>query len=95
MELVEIDIASLGFEQANYDAEIDVLYLHAGNPQRGEGEETPEGHVLRYAPGTTQVAGLTLVGVGETLERDGRVSITVPRTIKTTAEELGPALAAS
>jgi hypothetical protein len=21
-------------------------------PQEGEGEETPEGHVIRYAPGT-------------------------------------------
>jgi hypothetical protein len=95
LELVEIHIGSLRFDRANYDAENDVLYLHAGDPQCGEGEETPEGHVLRYTRGATRVAGLTLVGVRETLERDGSLSITVPRTIETTAEELGPALAAT
>ncbi len=57
--------------------------------QPGEGEETPEGHVLRYAPGTSQVIGLTVMGARETLER---LSITVPETIETTAEGLEPAL---
>lgn len=32
-----------------------VLYLRIGEPQRGEGEETPEGHVVRYAPGTNRI----------------------------------------
>jgi Protein of unknown function (DUF2283) len=57
---------------ANYDAENDVLYLHIGEPQGGEGEETPEGHVLRYAPGTNRVVGLTVMGPGRILSRDGR-----------------------
>jgi uncharacterized protein YuzE len=93
MERVNITIGPLTFDQANYDAENDVLYLHVGDPQTAEGEETPEGHVVRYAPGTRQVVGLTVLGARQTLERDGRLSITVPETIETTAEELAPALA--
>ena len=89
MERVNITIGTLTFDRANYDAENDVLYLHLGEPQPGEGEETPEGHVLRYEPGTSQVIGLTVVGARETLERDGRLSITVPETIETTAEDSG------
>ena len=30
-----------------------MLYLHVGEPQAGESEETPEGHVVRYAPEPT------------------------------------------
>jgi uncharacterized protein YuzE len=93
MERVNISIGPLRFDRANYDAENDVLYLHVGEPRAGEGEETPEGHVLRYAPGTTTVIGLTVIGARRTLERDGRLSITVPETIETTAEDLAPALA--
>lgn len=95
MERVNIAIGPLTFDRASYDAVNDVLYLHSGDPQPGEGEETPEGHVLRYAPGTSRVVGLTVVGARETLERHGRLSITVPETIETTAEELAPALAAA
>ena len=95
MERVNIKIGPLTFDWANYDAENDVLYLHVGDPQTAEGEEAPEGHVLCYAPGTSQVVGLTVVGARETLERDGRLSITVPETIETTAEDLAPALAAA
>lgn len=81
MERVNIKMGPLTFDRAAYDAESDVLYLHLGDPQRGDGEETHEGHVLGYAPGTSQVVGLTLVGARRSLERDGRLSITVPETI--------------
>lgn len=37
-----------------------MLYLHVGEPRPGEGEETPEGHVIRYVPGTSRIAGLTI-----------------------------------
>ena len=43
MERVNITIGPLTFDHADYDAEGDVLYLHVGEPQEGEGEETPEG----------------------------------------------------
>lgn len=49
MRQIDIKIGPLAFDHADYDAEADVLYLHRGEPQAAEGEETPEGHVIRYA----------------------------------------------
>lgn len=95
MELVNIKIGPLSFDHADYDAASDVLYLHIGEPQPAEGEETPEGHVLRYAPGTSRVVGLTVLGARGTLERDGRLVVTVPEMVETTADDLAPALAAA
>jgi uncharacterized protein YuzE len=94
MERVDIAIGPLSFDHADYDAENDVLYLHVGEPQAGEGEETPEGHILRYAPDTNQVVGLTVLGAQRVLQRSGRLAITVQETIEKTAEDLAPALAA-
>jgi uncharacterized protein YuzE len=94
MERVNITIGPLSFDHADYDADNDVLYLHVGEPQAGEGDETPEGHVVRYAPGTSRVIGLTVLGARRILDRDGQVAITVPETIETTAEHLASALAA-
>jgi len=93
MERVNITIGPLSFDHADYDAENDVLYLHVGAPRTGEGEETPEGHVLGYAPGTNQVVGLTVLGARRILQRDGRLAVTVPKMVETSAEELAPALA--
>lgn len=95
MQRVNVTIGPLMFDHASYDAESDVLYLHIGEPQAGEGEETAEGHVLRYSPGTRQVVGLTIVGVQQMLKRDGRLPITVPLTVERTAEDLAPAMAAT
>lgn len=94
MERVNITIGPLSFDHADYDADNDVLYLHVGEPQAGEGDETPEGHVVRYAPGTSRVIGLTVLGARTILDRDGQVAITVPDRVETTAEHLAPALAA-
>jgi uncharacterized protein YuzE len=94
MECVNITIGPLSFDHADYDAENDVLYLHIGAPGPAEGEETPEGHVIRYAPGSSRVVGLTMLGARRVLERDGRLAITVPEIVETTAEQLAPALAA-
>lgn len=89
--------SSRGHNQIGQHTDLDggLLYLRLGDPQAGDGEETPEGHVLRYAPGTTNVIGLTVIGARQTLQRDGRLSITVPETVETTAEDLAPALAAA
>ena len=44
-----------------YDQEGDVLYLSMGKPRPGRGEQTPEGHILRFdAEG--EFCGVTLVG---------------------------------
>jgi hypothetical protein len=95
MERVNITIGPLAFDHAEYDAANDVLYLHIGAPQQGEGEETPEGHVVRHAPGTSRVIGLTVIGPRSILDRDGRLVVTVPETVETTAEELAAGLAAA
>lgn len=93
MEQVNITIGPVTFDHADYDAENDVLYLHVGAPQEAEGEETPEGHVLRYAPGTQKIVGLTILGARRILDRDGDLLVTVPESVKAGADDLAPALA--
>jgi uncharacterized protein YuzE len=95
MEAMSIRIGPLAFDHADYDAEGDVLYLHVGQPQPGEGEETPEGHVLRFAPGTQQIIGLTVINARQVLNRDGRLIVTVPETVEASADDLAPALHAA
>jgi uncharacterized protein YuzE len=95
MEAVNIHIGPLAFDHANYDADGDVLYLHVGDPQPGEGEETPEGHVLRFAPGSQRIIGLTIINAQHLLDRDGRLIVTVPETVEASADDLAAALHAA
>jgi uncharacterized protein YuzE len=95
MEAMNIRIGPLSFDHADYDAEGDVLYLHIGQPQPGEGEETPEGHVLRFAPGTQQIIGLTVINARHVVNRDGRLIVTVPETVEASADDLAAALQAA
>lgn len=95
MEAVDVRIGPLVFDHADYDAEGDVLYLHIGAPQDGEGEETPEGHVLRFEPGTHRIVGLTVINARWLLDRHGRLVVTVPETVEASADELAPALSAA
>lgn len=87
---MNITIGPVTFDHADYDAEHDVLYLHVGEPQPGEGEETPEGHVIRYVPGTRRIAGLTMLGPRRILKRDGHLTVTISETFETTAADLAP-----
>jgi hypothetical protein len=91
---MNIRIGNVAFDHADYDAENDVLYLHAGDPQDAEGEETPEGHVLRYAPGTQRIVGLTVLGIQHILDRDGELCVTIPKSVTASADDLAPALTA-
>jgi len=93
MERVSIRIGPLAFDHADYDAEHDVLYLHVGEPAEGEGEETPEGHMIRFSPGTRRIVGMTMINPRSILERDGQLAVTVPETIEASAADLAPALA--
>jgi hypothetical protein len=95
MEAVNIRIGPLVFDHADYDQDGDVLYLHVGLPQPGEGEETPEGHVVRFAPGSHRIVGLTVINARQVLNRDGRLIVTVPETVEASADELAPALQAA
>jgi hypothetical protein len=69
-----------------------VLYLHVGSPREAEGEETPEGHVLRFEPGTYRIVGLTVINARWLVDRDGRLVVTVPETVEASAAELAQAL---
>jgi uncharacterized protein YuzE len=95
MEAVNIHIGPLVFDHADYDRDGDVLYLHIGAPAAAEGEETPEGHVLRFEPGTQRIVGLTVLNARWLLDRDGRLVVTVPERVEASADELGPALTAA
>lgn len=95
MDPANIEIGRLSFDYADYDAEHDVLYLSVGEPEEGVGEDTPEGHVIRFAPGTGRVVGLTLMSPRRLLERDGHITVSVPETVEKSADELGPLLAAA
>jgi len=94
MEQVKIKIGPVTFDHADYDAENDVLYLHVGEPREAEGEETPEGHLLRFAPGTQEIVGLTILGPRRRLDLDGNLTVTIPESVEASAEDLAPALAA-
>jgi hypothetical protein len=63
-------------------------------PSQLRARRTPKGHVVRYAPGTSRIVGLTVLGARRVLERDGHLAVTIPETVETTAEQLAPALAA-
>jgi uncharacterized protein YuzE len=94
MEKVNITIGSITFDRADYDADNDVLYLSIGEPNGGECEETPEMHVVCYAPGTYDILGLTIFNVRGRIKKDGHLTVTLPETSKTSAEVLAPAFAA-
>lgn len=94
MERVSIKIGPVTFDRADYDVENDVLYLHVGEPREAEGEEAPEGHVLRHAPSSQEIVGLTVLGAQRILDRDGELRITIPESVKASAADLAPALAA-
>lgn len=94
MAQVNIRIGPVAFDHADYDAENDMLFLHVGEPTEAEGEETPEGHVLRFEPGTRRIIGLTVLGAQAILDRDGELCITIPESVKASADDLAPALAA-
>lgn len=95
MEAVNIHIGPLVFDHADYDRDGDVLYLHIGAPEPAEGEQTPEGHVLRFEPGTQRIVGLTVLNARWLLDRDGRLVVTVPERVEASADELSPALTAA
>lgn len=65
------------FDHSRYDREQDVLYLSIGEPRPGHGEETPEGHILRFDE-EGEVCGVTLVGIQQLLDAGNEVGVTLP-----------------
>jgi uncharacterized protein YuzE len=81
MDAMTVKIGPLTFDQATYDEDGDVLYLHVGNRQAAAAsEETREGHVLRFdAAGA--IIGLTIINAKWLLERDGELIVTLPEQV--------------
>jgi len=90
-----VHVGPYEFDHVSYDTDGDVLYLRRGERQAAaDTVGTPEGHAVRLdADG--QVIGITIVGAKWLLERDGKLAITVPSRIETSAEEISQALAAA
>lgn len=51
----------------DYDEEADVLYISIGEPRKSVGVDIGEGAIIRYVEETSEVVGLTLIGVKERL----------------------------
>jgi uncharacterized protein YuzE len=87
-----ITIGSFTFDNVFYDAEVDVLYLHKGDPSSAASfEESPEGHVLRFDAGRNLV-GVTIVGAKSLLDSEGEIKITVPEIVRVGSDVVAPAL---
>jgi uncharacterized protein YuzE len=87
-----VKIGEYEFDHVSYDSTGDVLYLSAGVPEPAASTYgSPEGHAVRFDE-AGQVIGMTIVNAKWLIERDGKISITVPKLIETPAEDLAPAL---
>jgi uncharacterized protein YuzE len=96
MELVNLQIGPVIFDHADYDAEHDILYLSVGEPQAADAQETPEGHAIRYAPGTNRIVGLTVLGPRWIIEHEGKLTVTFPEIVETrSAEDVADLLVAA
>ena len=83
---MSIHIGGWEFDHASYDAEADVLYLSMGGPRPGYGEETPEGHVLRFDE-NDQFYGVTLITPRYLLER-GELVVSLPQNKTVSPDEI-------
>jgi uncharacterized protein YuzE len=89
-----ITVAGIAFDHHHYDERGDVLYLNVGEPRpAARGLETPEGHAIHYDE-SAAVIGLTLLNVQRTLEKNGRLTLTLPPE-QLEADALQPALVAA
>jgi uncharacterized protein YuzE len=93
-------LGALEFDDVSYDADGNVLYLSDGKPVAAkETLPSPEGHAIRLND-AGEIIGITIVNAKWLAERDGQITVTIPeatstpRRLKTSAEDLAPALVA-
>ena len=87
-----ITIGNITFDHATYDDRGDVLYLHVGDRHAAaDSLGTPEGHAVRYND-AGEVIGVTIINARWLLDRDGKITITIPERIDVSADMLAPAL---
>ncbi|KWT91850.1 DUF2283 domain-containing protein [Candidatus Magnetominusculus xianensis] len=49
----------------DYDQEADVLYISVGEPEKALGIDIGEGVIMRYVEDSSELVGLTIVGIKE------------------------------
>lgn len=75
---MRLTIAGIEFDNNFYDRDVDVLYLHVGDPATAvDWDETAEGDGLRYGNDGSLV-GITILNARRRLERDGNIVLTLP-----------------
>ena len=89
---MSIEIGGWTFDHVVYDRDADVLYLSIGEPQPGTGEETPEGHIVRFDEGGS-FSGITLMDVAELANAGEPIVVTMPQRTSVPSEDLQGALA--
>lgn len=90
-----VHVGPYEFDRVSYDRDGDVLYLSRGE-QREAADTfgTPEGHAVQRNE-QNEIIGMTIVNAKWLLERDGKLTITVPSLIETDRDDLAAALAAA
>ena len=66
------------FDHSKYDPDADVLYLSVGEPREGYGEETPEGHFLRFDE-RGEFYGVTIIDAQRLMKTEGQITLTLPK----------------
>jgi len=91
---MSVKIGGIEFDRVNYYAEGDVLYLWVGEPRKpADSDESPEGHYLQFGEDGSLIA-ITIVNARTILEREGKLTVTLPsHQIETS--DLGDALVAA
>jgi uncharacterized protein YuzE len=93
IDAMTITIGQFEFDNIFYDAEVDVLYLHVGDPSTAvDFDESPEGHALRF-DSTGNLVGVTILNAQHRLDHDGELTITIPEVVHVTRDAVAPALA--
>ncbi|MHB1538482.1 MAG: DUF2283 domain-containing protein [Solirubrobacteraceae bacterium] len=87
-----VKIGAATFDNVFYDADVDVLYLHVGEPSTAvDFDESPEGHALRFDV-SGRLVGVTIVGAKALLDAEGEIKITVPEVVHVASDEVALAL---
>ena len=75
---MKVKVGGIEFDNTFYDREVDVLYLHVGDPGSAvDWDESAEGDGLRYG-GDGGLVGITILNARKRLEREGKIVITLP-----------------
>lgn len=75
--MTKIRIGAWEFDDVDYDADADVLYLSIGPPRPGVGRESPEGHILRFDE-DGKFFGVTLINARQIQTDAGEINVTLP-----------------